>query len=73
MSNIKIDWLSDTHDCDTCGFTVADGAKVYIDGDLALDLSPVAYCYDGVSHSETQVLARLLEHLGHTVEQDYYA
>jgi len=69
---ISIEWLGDTHDCETCGPAWAEGARVYIDGLLVLDLQPSAHCYDGVSYQEGDVYRHILEHLGHTVE-DYPA
>lgn len=68
MANIKIEWLTDYHDCETCGGNYADGAAVRIDGETALELDPVAHCYGGTHYSERNVFMRILEHLGHTVE-----
>lgn len=70
MSHIKIEWLSDTHDCETCGASWAEGARVTIDGELALDLEPHAHCYDGDNYEREDVFKRILERLGHTVEVD---
>lgn len=66
---IKIEWLTDSNECETCGGGYAEGAKVWIDDALALDLTPHADCF-GSDHdwSERDVLQRLLEHLGHTLE-----
>ncbi|PWL18850.1 hypothetical protein DKP76_07250 [Falsochrobactrum shanghaiense] len=66
---ISIEWLDDTYDCETCGSSWAEGALVYIDGLLVLDLQPSAHCYNGVSYQEGDVYQRILEHLGHGVEQ----
>lgn len=68
MSNIKIHWISDEHDCETCGWSCAYGAKVYIDGKLELDLEPVAHCYDSTNYSHEKVYQHILMHLGHTIE-----
>ncbi|PJT22679.1 hypothetical protein CN884_11925 [Ochrobactrum sp. 30A/1000/2015] len=57
---ISIEWLGDTHDCETCGPSWAEGARVYIDGLLVLDLQPSAHCYDGVSQEAAQ---QWVEHL----------
>lgn len=67
--NIKIEMLSDSYECDTCGWSDAYGAKVYFDGELAIDMTPVAHCYSGVnSHSDEDIFAAILNKLGHTVE-----
>lgn len=67
--NIHIEWLDDTHDCETCGSSWAEGARVYIDGQLALDLEPCAHCYSGASYQEGDVYRRILAHLGYSVEE----
>lgn len=64
---IKIERLSDTHDCETCGPSWADGARVYFDGEVALELEPHAYCYDGDDYSDDKIFAAILERLGHTL------
>jgi hypothetical protein len=51
----------------------ADGAKVFFDDTLVLDLQPVAACYDGTTYSEQDIFTRILDALGHTVEQDHSA
>lgn len=69
MSNIKIEWLTDHYDnCETCGSSWAEGARVFVDGVLALDLSPVAHCHSGLHYDQGDVYERLLRHLGHVVE-----
>lgn len=66
---IEIEWISDVSDCETCGNSYADGAIIKIDGEVAIDMTPFATCYDGVSFSEGEVYKALLEHLGHDVEE----
>lgn len=69
MSTIKIEWLHDSYGgCETCGASYAEGARVYIDGELALDLAPAAHCLGGADYQEGEVYTRLLQHLGHTVD-----
>ncbi|MBZ9943472.1 hypothetical protein LB533_20510 [Mesorhizobium sp. BR1-1-13] len=65
--DIKIERLSDTHDCETCGPSWAEGARIYIDGALVLELDPHAHCYDGDNYDDEAIFRRILEHLGHTV------
>lgn len=68
MSIITIEWLSDTYDgCETCGTSWAEGARVFIDGEMALDMSPSAYCFGGAHYDQSDVYERILRHLGHTV------
>ncbi len=68
MSKIKIEWLTDENNCETCGWNFAEGAIVTIDGDVAIELHPAAACWDGDSYSETEVYKRILAHLGHELE-----
>lgn len=65
--DIKIERLTDSYDCETCGSSWAEGARIFIDGALAFELTPHARCYDGDDYSDDQIFAKVLEHLGHTV------
>jgi len=64
---IKIEWLHDTHDCDTCGSSYATGARVQVGND-SLMFEPMASCYDVSDWSMTEVYEEILKHLGHEVE-----
>lgn len=70
MSTIHIQWMVDSHRCSTCGTNYAEGAIVYVDGKQALDLEPVAHCFDGKSYKRDTVYAAVLKHLGHTVTEE---
>jgi hypothetical protein len=70
---ITIDWLNDEHDCETCGGSYAEGARVLIDKKIAFTLEPVAHCFNGVSYSEWQVYHRLLQHFGYDVPRPTWA
>lgn len=65
---IRIETLTDDHDCETCGWSYAEGARVYFDEKPVLDLEPHAHCYDGDNYSDTEIYKRILEVLGHEVE-----
>lgn len=67
MSTIRIEWLSDVWNCETCGSNYADGANVFIDDQLALELKPLAACFGGFNYDEREVFTRVLAHLGHEV------
>jgi hypothetical protein len=69
MTDIKIEWLSDYIDCETCGGNDADGARVTIDGFVALELIPHAHCFGGDHWDERAVYRSILEHLGYTVTE----
>lgn len=68
MPKIKIKWLSDSHDCETCGYSYAEGAFVTLDGNVLLDLEPVAHCFDCSHWDCDKVYKLILEKLGYHVE-----
>ena len=72
MNNkLKIEWLHDNHDCETCGLTFAVGVKAYLNEVLIVDKPAVAHCYSG-SGSDAElagVLAIALEKLGVQIEE----
>lgn len=70
MSNITIEWLSDECDCDSCGSSYADGANVFIEDVLVLELTPKAHCFNDVTYSTETVYEKILQHLGHTIEYE---
>lgn len=67
---VKIEWLSDDMECDTCGSNWAQGAKVWFDNDLVIDNEPIAACFDGADWSETDIYREIIAKLGHAVEED---
>jgi len=67
MQEIKIKWLSDTYDCDTCGTSWAEGAEITMpDGTISI-LPAIAHCYDGESYDSTYVYEAILYKLGYKV------
>lgn len=69
--DILIKWLSDDFDCDTCGCIYADGAVVFINGEEALDLAPVAACFGGTNYTAEDVYKAILSHIGCNVAEEY--
>lgn len=65
---IAIKWLYDTHHCETCGCSYAEGAIVEFDGVVAIDLTPTAHCFGGAHYSQDEVFRRILSELGHETE-----
>ena len=64
---IKIEWLYDSHDCETCGSSYATGAQVQI-GDTSLRFEPHASCFDVSDWSMTEVYEEILKYMGHELE-----
>jgi hypothetical protein len=46
MSNIRVEILSDWHECETCGASSAEGLRIYVDDKLVIDRPPLAHCFD---------------------------
>lgn len=67
---VKIDWLWDDNDCDTCGVNCAGGARVTLNGVPLLELTPVASCFGGEDWSTADVYRLILEKLGYQVEDE---
>jgi len=74
MTNIRIEWLDDSYDCDQAGCSggYAEGAKVYFDDKLTLDMSPTAACFGGIHYSQQDVLSRIFAELGHNLVEVTY-
>lgn len=66
---IKIQWIVDDYDCETCGSSSAEGAIVTLDGKEILKLEPLAHCYNSVEFTPEEVYRKLLETLGYEVEE----
>ena len=69
MKTIKIEWLMDRYNCETCGTSWAKGANVWIDGDLVLELQPHASCSHPSDYSDEDVYKAIFQQLGYEVEE----
>lgn len=63
MNKLKIEWLYDEYDCETCGTNWADGANVYYGKELVLSFEPVAHCYSGNNYTEEFIYKKIIEWL----------
>lgn len=63
MQSIKIKWLSDKHDCDTCGSSWAEGAEVTMPDGNVLTFTPIAHCFDGQSFDQQYIYEAILREL----------
>lgn len=68
---IQIEWLSDEHECETCGCTYAEGARVtsieYPEPRVVFAFIPHAWCQGGDSWDREHVYLGILEALGHEI------
>lgn len=71
MTQIKIEWLSDSTDCECCGVNYADGARVFFDDVEVISLIPAASCYNGDDWSEEEIYKKIFKELGHTVSTEH--
>jgi len=69
VEKIKITWLTDEHDCETCGSNYANGAIVNIGDHVTIVMQPSAHCYNGVNYNPEEVYNRILSELGYVVEE----
>lgn len=69
-NQINIIWLSDTYDCDDCGTSWSDGAKVYLNGKKIIDFQPVAHCFGGSHWDRDSIYREILFQLGYKVEEE---
>lgn len=64
VHQVKIEWSTDSHECDDCGTSFATGAIVRVDDVVILNVPAIAHCYTS-THLETEdVYKKILEHLG---------
>lgn len=67
VRTIKIQWLSDEHDCETCGNSYAEGARVFIDNEV-LEFTPYASCFGGDSWYVEDIYKEIINYLGYEIE-----
>lgn len=61
---IYIDWLHDSNDCETCGGSYAEGARVFRNGEFWFELTPHAHCFGGDNYDDEEVYRQIFERLG---------
>lgn len=66
MKHIILTILHDSMDCETCGYDAEDGFTLEIDGNMVIDKTPLAHCYDGTRYSDHRPVEELGAYLaGH--------
>jgi hypothetical protein len=61
---IKIEPLSDEHDCEGCGGSWAAGFEVTFPDGSSLTLKPTASCFGGKDWREAELMGEILKHFG---------
>lgn len=67
MSEVRIERITDSHDCETCGWSYAEGAHIYLDGILVRSCEPSAHCTSPTHWDEEALMGEILSVLGHTL------
>jgi hypothetical protein len=66
LKHIKIEPISDEHDCEVCGSSWSNGYEVTFPDGSNLTLGGVATCYGNEDCSEAELMEEILKHLGYT-------
>ena len=48
--SFEIEFLEDIYECGSCGWTEAQGYVIRKDGEIVVDKTPVASCFDGADY-----------------------
>lgn len=65
MAKITVERTFDELNCETCGFSYAEGANILFEDGKRIELKAVAHCYDGSSYDDKDIMREILHHLGH--------
>lgn len=64
----KIVWLEDQHECETCGYSYAQGYKIYKDDILVVDKEPGASCFNSLNYDHSNAAFDILNLEGIQIE-----
>lgn len=56
----EIVFMEDNHNCETCGSDYALGYVIKKDGEIVIDKTPVAACYDGAKYDQNEAYIDLI-------------
>ena len=69
MKKLEITRLTDSHECEICGTSWADGYQACLDGELLCEVIPAAHCFDGTSVTEEEMYAQIFAKLGYELTE----
>jgi hypothetical protein len=70
MAKIKVQTLRDYEECETCGLSMADGGRIWINDEIVWEEIPVANCgIDNKCYDLGDLLKIALEKLGFEIEE----
>lgn len=64
----KIKYLSDEMECDTCGWSYAEGYTITFDDCTVIERVPLAHCFGGETYDGSDLITDLANKLGCEVE-----
>ena len=67
----KIEYIEDSYECDDCGTSFASGYKIYKNGELVINKTPVAVCYGGADYDIGEAPFDILKLEGIDVETEW--
>ena len=62
--SFDVDHKCDSYECETCGYSYAEGAEIKLNGQEFMLLEPVAHCFGGTSYSETEIASEVFASFG---------
>jgi hypothetical protein len=65
---LEIAHLLDSYDCETCGTAYAEGFRVLEDGEIFVELEPLAHCFGGSNYDYRDLFFAVMGRLGIEVE-----
>lgn len=68
LKSYTIIWLEDEHECETCGYSYAQGYKIYKDDNLLIDKEPIASCFNSSNYEHSNAAFDILSLEGIQIE-----
>lgn len=68
MQKLTIEWLTDSYECDTCGYEYAEGFVAHVDGEFLCEFIPSAYCRGCTHIDRDAAYEMIINKLGYEVE-----
>lgn len=67
----EIVFMDDSHDCETCGSSYAEGYLIKKDGEVVVDKTPSASCFGGANYNQNEAYLELVKLTGIQVDVSY--
>ena len=67
---LKIEWPTDTSDCECCGLNFNTGLQMYIDGQLIYNKEAIAMCYGNYDSDYEEALIVLCKYFNIDIKDD---